>query len=73
MERLTETEIPFCQETQSAQARSRTNLVISEISPMLSAIGMKMLGPIKPRSGCDQRTNASQHSISEPSGRYIGW
>ena len=62
-----------CHARSCAQARSSTQSPIGRISPLRSAIGMKVSGPSRPSSGCCQRSSASAPITGWPLAGNLGW
>ena len=57
----------------SLQASRSTKLPISTISPISSATGMNSAGGIMPRTGCGQRSSASQVEMRLVCRLMRGW
>ncbi len=72
-DRLTATCTGFGHLVHSAQALRSTQLPISTMRPISSAIGMNSAGETMPRSGCGQRNSASQVEIRLVRKLKSGW
>ena len=70
---LTATRTSSASLAHSRQASRSTQLPISTISPISSATGMNSAGDTMPRTGCGQRSSASQVEIRLVCRLNSGW